>query len=401
MKVNSIIETMLNGSTRLFARILLGAWLVAMAFVSSSFAQTNAQSGTQSGAASVKQSSPDPASAVIFTYHRVNEDLYPDNSIRTEQFAEHIQELIDGHYNIVPLQTITDALNAGKRLPDRTVAITFNGAYKSAYEHAMPILLKRNIPFTVFLPTAQIDAKMPVYMSWDDVKKLRRNNGVSFGLHPASYTRLSGLDDAEIRRQINNTVVRYRAVFKRDPQFFAYPFGEYTKEYRDIVASSGFTAAFGQQSGVAYSGHDMFALPRFPMTENYGGLDRFRMAATALPFPVQEVTPDDPYVTGHTSPSIGFTLPPETKIRANEISCFISGEAMPEMKVVGTDKNRIELRVDDAFSEDRVRINCTAPGPNPTAGEERRWRWFGLLLTVATPSTSAAMITQGDTPPAP
>lgn len=332
----------------------------------------------------------EPTSAVIFSYQRVDEDLYPDTSIRAEQFADHVQELIDGGYNIVKLDTIVDALKTGARLPDRTIAITFNGGHKSAYENAMPLLLKKDIPFTVFLSTDHLDAKSPLHVSWDDVKKLRRNDLVSFGLHPAIYTRLTDADETEIRRQVNNAIVRYRAVFKTEPKFFAYPFGEYTQAYRDIVAASGFTAAFGQQSGVAYAGSDMFSLPRFPMTESYGDLDRFRMAATALPFPVSELTPTDPYVAAKDKPMIGFTIDPIMMARADDISCFISGEDKPEMKRVGTNKNRIELRMDDAFSDERIRINCTAPGPKPAAGEDQRWRWFGMLLSVALPSPSAS-----------
>ena len=354
----------LRHAVRLFAVSIMGAGFCALpAFAAPDIAATPL----------------DPSSAVIFSYQRVNEDLNPDTSIRADQFAEHVQELMDGEYNIVPLEKITTALQKNERLPPRTVALTFNGAYKSSYENAMPLLLKHDIPFTIFLPTDHMDAGMPQTMSWDDVRKLHRNKIVSFGLHPASYVRLNEANDAEIRRQINNSIIRFRDVFKKDPVFFAYPFGEYTLDYRNIVAESGFAAAFGQQSGVAYAGADMFSLPRFSMTENYGGLDRFRMAATALPFPVSDVTPENPYITDEHPPIIGFTIVPDMVARVSDISCFISGQNQPDMKIVGSEKNRIELRMNDAITDERIRVNCTAPGPIPVVGDEQQWRWFGML----------------------
>jgi hypothetical protein len=206
------------------------------------------------------------------------------------------------------------------------------------------------------------------------------------GLHPASYTRLTGSPPEEIRRQINNALSRYRKEIGAEPAFFSYPFGEYTKTYRAIVSASGFKAAFGQQSGPACDQLDLFALPRFAITENYGDDDRFRMAALSLPLPVSDIAPDDPYITENNPPTLGFTLDPALAGKSGQLSCFISGQDKPEMQIIG--KNRVELRVAQAFDHDRVRVNCTMPGPAPKPGEEQRWRWFGMLLSVSRPDTA-------------
>jgi hypothetical protein len=238
-------------------------------------------------------------------------------------------------------------------------------------------------------------------MGWDDIKRLNKYNHVTLGLHPASYVRLTEKPADDIRRQVNNALARYRQVLKTEPKFFAYPFGEYTKEYRGIIASSGFEAAFGQQSGVAYVGSDMLAMPRFAMTESYGDDARFRMAATALPLPVTDISPDDPYLTVNNTPTIGFTLDAELAAKIPQLSCFLSGLGKPEMQVVG--KNRVELRVEHPFQTERVRMNCTMPGPEPKPGEDMRWRWFGLLLSVDLPGEGRIDEARGDydenTPP--
>lgn len=322
----------------------------------------------------------DNSSAVIFVYHMVGEDQYPSSSIRTEQFEAHIKELQDGDYNVMPLHGIVSAIKAGTSLPNRTVALTFDGTHKSVLRNAVPLLLQAEIPFTLFLPTDYLDRVSDQYMDWNDVKKLARNRLVSIGLHPAAYAHLTHDSAEEIRRQINNARTRTREMLGVEPTLFAYPFGEFSAAYRNIVEDSGFEAAFGQQSSVAYTGSDMFMLPRFSMTESYGGLDRFELTALALPLPVTDVEPKDAYLTT-AQPAIGFTVVEALKDFLPSLSCFASGIGAPHIeKISGT---RVELRPESAFEEEHARINCTLPGPPPEPGEPQRWRWFGMLLTVA------------------
>ncbi|MDB5490638.1 MAG: polysaccharide deacetylase family protein [Micavibrio sp.] len=362
-KVHIIVPAMLN---LLFSRInLLIAALVFMAMA------------TPAGAQNIH----DRGAAVIFDYQRVDEDLSPATNTTLEQFTAHLDELTDGAYYLATLDEITGALARADKLPDRTVAITFDGAYKSAMQNAIPLLLAKNIPFTVFFSPDQADANTPDYMNWDDIKKLARNPRVTLGLHTADYTRLADAGPEEMRRQINTALARYREVLKAEPAYFAYPFGEYNKAYRTMIAESGFRAAFGQQSGVAYDGSDMMVLPRFAMTENYSDDERFRMIAAALPLPVTDISPEEPRITAPNPPTFGFTIDQSIAEKIPLMSCYVSEQGKPQIQVIS--KTRVELRVTKAFDADRVRVNCTMPGPKPKVGEDQRWRWLGMLLTVA------------------
>ncbi|HEY8190658.1 MAG TPA: polysaccharide deacetylase family protein, partial [Micavibrio sp.] len=182
----------------------------------------------------------DRTGAVILAYQRVGEDIYPATSISKEQFTENIQELLDGDYHIASLDEIVNAIKADEKLPDRTVAITFDGAYRSILDNAVPLLLSHNLPFTVFFSSDQADGNTPQYMDWNDVRRLNKYPGVTLGLHSAGYSRLTDSPPGEIRRQVNKALTRYRQELKGDPAFFAYPFGEYTKAYREIIATSEF-----------------------------------------------------------------------------------------------------------------------------------------------------------------
>lgn len=319
----------------------------------------------------------DDKSAVILTYQRIGEDHMPETNIRIEQFSAHIHELLDGDYNIIALPDLVTALKNNTPLPPRSIAITFDGGYRSVLDHAIPLLDEHKIPFTLFISTNSIKAENR-YISTGDLKRLRKNKLVTLGLHPADYIRLARLDDNEIRRQINNAKTDFRKTMGKEAAFFAYPFGEYSTSYRNIVENSGFKAAFSQHSSVAYNGADIMTLPRFTMTEKYADLERFRLITNALPLPVKDLSPADPKLVTN-KPVIGFTIHKDLENAIEKLSCFASNQDRPQIETVGS--GRVELRLNEPFSEERARINCTLPGPQSEPGEPPVWRWFGLLMT--------------------
>lgn len=330
-----------------------------------------------------KQVPVDNLSAVIFTYHHIGDDLTPSANLTKEQFEAHLSEIKSGGYHVIGLPEIVDRLKTQTPLPDPAIGLSFDGAHRNTLNYAAPLLLKAGIPFTIFITTDAVDAQSGDTLHWDELRKLARQDLVTIALHPASYERLHNKDESEIARQINKATARYREQLDREPLLFAYPYGELSLKYRDIVERLGFKAAFGQQSGVAYSGADMFMLPRFSMTEPYGNIERFRMTAMALPLPASDLSPHDPYIIDQTKLDIGFTVDPSFANNLKSLSCFASSAEKADLQIVG--KNRVEIRLKKTFEDERGRINCTMPGPIDEATDQPRWRWLGMMLTIAIP----------------
>ena len=141
--------------------------------------------------------------ATILMYHRFGEDKYPTTNVRIEQFEEHLEILASGKYSVWPLQEIISNLQAGKSVPDRTVAITIDDAYLSVYEVAMPRLKERGFHATLFVATRPIDRDLRNYMDW---AQLREWQAAGFGIgsqtrtHPCLlYTSPSPRDVEESR----------------------------------------------------------------------------------------------------------------------------------------------------------------------------------------------------------
>jgi len=314
-------------------------------------------------------------SAVVFMYHRFGEDSLPSTNIRIDQFESHIAELSSGGYHVLPLPEILSALREGRGLPDRTVGITIDDGFLSVYTQAFPRLQKAGFPFTVFIATDGIDSGNRNLMNWDQVRELAAQ-GVTIGAHTASHLQMVDSTISKNREDITRSNARFHEELGHTPRMFAYPYGESSLGVAALAKAAGYEAAFGQYSGVVYSGADFFNLPRFALNEKYGTPERFRLVANALPLPVSDLLPANMVLTTDF-PLVGFTVD-EGVNHIDQIACFLSIRSQAMVEHLGG--RRIEVRFVDPLPEGRSRLNCTMPGP------EERWRWLGMMFYRPTPT---------------
>ena len=311
------------------------------------------------------------SSAVILVYHRFGEGQFPSTSIRMEQFKSHVLELRRKRYNILPITEIIQKINNREKLPDFTIGLSIDDAYSSVYEKAWPLLREANIPFTLFISTDVVDRQAAGYMSWDQIRELK-SSGVTIGSQTKSHKHLPLISIEDAKQEIDKANVRIRREIGLRPDLFAYPYGEYNSSVRELIIDRGFKAAFTQSSGALNNSSDKFALPRFALNERYGGIDRFRLVANALPLPVDDVLPSDPLLV-ENPPAFGFTV--DSSVGSiKQLACFSSNEGELRLERLG---RRIEARFKSMLPKGRSRVNCTLPGPN------NRWRWFGVQFLVS------------------
>ena len=310
--------------------------------------------------------------ATVLMYHRFGEDKYPSTNIRIEQFEAHLDILDNGDYTIWPLGKIVDHLRQGLDLPDRTVAITIDDAYRSVFIEARPLLRARGFPYTVFVATQPVDRGHRNYMSWDQIRMLQ-DEGVQIGSQTRSHPHMHKISttDAEDELKISND--RFLEEIGQRPKLFAYPYGEYNLDVIELVKQAGFDAAFGQNSGIAHGYNGFFELPRFAMNEQYGSIDRLQLAINGLPLKVDQIVPEDVVLSNDNNPpNYGFTLAPDIA-DDRQLRCFNRSYGKLEVNILGP---RAEIRLPGPLSKGRARINCTMPGG------DGRWRWFGRQFLI-------------------
>lgn len=315
------------------------------------------------------------ASAVVLMYHRFGDDAFPSTSVDMDQFMAHIAELKSGKYNVIPLPDLVAALQSGTPLPDRTVAISVDDAFRTLYDNAWPIFQREGLPFTLFVATEALDRGLPDYMTWDQIRELH-DHGVTIGSQAVTHPHMPTHNTARNRLELTDSADRLAKEVGTRPTLFAYPYGEASSEIMSLARETGYIAAFGQHSGVANATSPMFYLPRFPINVNYGGVDRFKRLINTLPLTVEALSPSNPTLGGEGTsnpPNFGFTVSGDLT-DLSELACYHSDASqISQFDRLG---NRIEVRFDGPFASGRTRINCTLPT------SDGRWRWFGMQYYV-------------------
>jgi len=317
-----------------------------------------------------------PPHGVVLMYHRFEENRYPTTSIRMAQFEAQLDYLQHNGFTIWPLRRLLDAIFNGKDVPDKTVALTVDDAYRSVYQHAYPLIRQRGLPLTVFISTDAVDASHPNgYMSWKQMREMQRH-GVDFANHSTDHAHLperqQGEDEAAWKKRSMANI--RRAQLRIDTELgdqgmklFAYPYGEFNCALGKLVREMGYIG-FGQQSGAIGPLSRREALPRFPINEHFAPLDRFAVKVASLPLPVVKQQPRDPQLQQTNPPPLTLELAAGEEGLSQRISCFL-GSGAP-LEVVTREKGRITVQAKYPLRQGRSRYNCTAP-----AGKGRYY-WF-------------------------
>ena len=309
---------------------------------------------------------------VVLTYHRFGQDQYPTTSVRLTQFDQHLAAIRDGGFTVLPLQDLVDALANGAPIPSRAIAITVDDGYSSVFREGWPRMQRYGFPFTLFVSTDAADGGAGDLMTWDQIREMAADPLVTIGHHGAAHAHMADMDATAAQADIDRASARFMAELGYVPPLFAYPYGEYGRGLRDQIENSGFSAAFGQQSGAIDRWSDRYGLPRFPINANTG-LDAFRLRLAAMPLPAADQTPDDLVVSDSANPPVvSFRLvQPEDDggpLRPDAMTCYFNGA---QVAFDRTD-DAITIQMPGPLSSGRSRLNCTMPADNG------RWRWHGV-----------------------
>tara|TARA_B100000674_G_scaffold485596_1_gene492687 strand:- start:132 stop:1187 length:1056 start_codon:yes stop_codon:yes gene_type:complete len=302
-------------------------------------------------------------------YHRFNENSYPSTNIRMEIFQKQI-ELINSQGLSFENPKDFDK-NFSRVKKEKKILITIDDAFTSFYEHAWPYLKENKIPFILFVSTEAVGKKG--YMSWDELKEIENYNFAFLGNHSHTHEYLIDFKFSEFKKDILTSIQIFEKEIGYNPIFFSYPFGEYSQKQLEFIKKN-FKYAFGQHSGVIDLNKNKFELPRFPINEKYGDLDRFKFLINLLPLQYKNIMPKDKFVTNNNPPNLTVEFFKEQK-NINKINCFSDeGNKWEKSNVIFQD-NKIKIQFREKFSFRRGRVNCSLQ-------DNDGWRWFGLQFSV-------------------
>ena len=318
----------------------------------------------------IKQYSNDEGVLAIM-YHRFDESKYPSTNIQFDIFLKQIQLIKELNYNFIHPENFEKNFDVPKK--QKKIFLTIDDAFQSFYTVAWPYLKENKIPFVLFVSTEPIGNWG--YMTWDQIKEVEKENFAIIGHHSHSHEYLIEKSDQEFVEDIEQANTIFKEKIGYIPKLFSYPFGEYSGFMRDYI-SKNFKFAFGQHSGVVDLNKEKFQLPRFPINESYGELNRFKSIIETYPLEYKYLVPVEKKLNKKNNPpnfSVAFF---ENQKNIKNINCYSNEGDKWEKSITKFKNNILTINFREAFQPRRGRVNCSL-------NDNGKWRWFGTQFLVS------------------
>jgi len=310
---------------------------------------------------------------ISLMYHRFEENKYPSTNIKINDFKEHLKIIEENKITFVNPKNFEDELLNNKR--QRKILLTIDDGFSSFYESAWPFLKEKKIPFILFVSTREVGSFN--YMTWDQIREVAKENFVEIGNHSHSHEYLADENIEIIREDIKKSIKIFKDELGKNSNFFSYPFGEYSLEFKELIKSLNFKYAFGQHSGVMDETKDFYELPRFPINEKYGEIKRFNSLMKTLPFKFKEIYPNEKYLLQNKNPPKVKIIFYENIKNLKSLVCYSNeGNKWRQSNIEFENINTLLIEIGEKFIDERGRINCSLRDPSGF------WRWLGIQFVV-------------------
>ena len=243
---------------------------------------------------------------VVLCYHSVHpSEEFPERT-PPDLFERHM-EWLRSECNVVPFTQITACASGDSVRP--TVALTFDDGYADNYTHALPILLRLDMPATFFVSTGLIE-RHPEFiydqswhgwrsegstLTWEQIVDMRRS-GMEIGSHGHSHRVLGSLTDGEVSLDLSTSKRIIEDRLGEQIVSMAYPRGRPRRDFSLRTTRIARTVGFERGAAILLrgvsTGDGQMRIPRFPIATDPADLLRAKvLGRTDLFGMVQEGAP--------------------------------------------------------------------------------------------------------------
>ena len=140
-------------------------------------------------------------------------------------------------------------------LGKRNVAITFDDAYVSVAENALPELAARGFHSTIFVPMGSLGSR-PAWQMEDGspdscetvmaAEQIARLSSplVALGSHTSTHPRLSRMDPHDAWNEIKGSRLKLQNLTTKDVRLFAFPYGDHDASIIELCRVAGYDYVF-------------------------------------------------------------------------------------------------------------------------------------------------------------
>lgn len=191
----------------------------------------------------------------ILTYHRFADECESPLCMPTRAFKQQIRYLKDNGYHAVTPEDLLAFLEYRQPLPRKSVLITIDDGYRSAYDIAYPVLRENGFTATLFIYTELIDVA-PIALTWNQLLEMKRS-GFAIGSHTINHSDLTqakeGESRAEYAARVEKELFGSKQTIDRklnqDTWLLAYPYGNYDPKVVAVSRQAGYKLAVSVKRG--------------------------------------------------------------------------------------------------------------------------------------------------------
>jgi peptidoglycan/xylan/chitin deacetylase (PgdA/CDA1 family) len=198
------------------------------------------------------------ADVLVLCYHAVSDAWDDALAVRADDLERQVGRLLRRGY--VPA-TLSEAV-LGPPPGPRTLVVTFDDAYRSVHDAALPVLERVGAPATVFAVTSLVGLDGPMVweelehraagphaaeltpMGWDELAALARR-GWEIGSHSRTHPHLTRLDDATLERELAGARDDCEHALSQPCRAVAYPFGDVDARVVQAADRTGYVVGVG------------------------------------------------------------------------------------------------------------------------------------------------------------
>ena len=186
----------------------------------------------------------------VLSYHDFSENKFSKMIVTRAAFEAQMKLLKDKGYHVISMENFFDFLDFKTQIPEKSIVITIDDGWLSAYDIAYPIIKKYGYPVTLFVYTDLI-GRTKKTLTWDLVKEMA-GSGIDMQCHTKTHRdltlRLKNEPFKEYIEAIDQEIVESTRVLKEklniDTKFIAYPYGKTNHLVIALLKKHGYRGGF-------------------------------------------------------------------------------------------------------------------------------------------------------------
>ncbi|MEK6263792.1 MAG: polysaccharide deacetylase family protein [Clostridium sp.] len=178
----------------------------------------------------------------VLMYHSIGYEAGNTVRVPKENFKKQMKYLKDTGYVTLTLDEAYDFFAKNKPVPEKSVVLTFDDGYVDNYVEALPILNEFEFKATFFVITGAV-GKSKNYMNIEQLKEME-SSGMDIQSHTVHHKNLKELSYEKQLETLKESKNFLEKTLNKRIKYFAYPYGEYSKESLKAVKEAGYTMAF-------------------------------------------------------------------------------------------------------------------------------------------------------------